>query len=121
MTKAPKSSAAHAGLGNYRLALGDLPGARAEFELAQALHERTRGRMNAAKAKNDMIKIGNRQEDKDEARAEWAKAQAYADQNGKLLSQAGHPVTPGTTYLAHFAGPKGAVPEPDGRPRTSSE
>ena len=35
--------------------------------------------------------------------------QAYADQNGKILSQAGHEATPGNTYLAHFAGPKGAV------------
>lgn len=35
--------------------------------------------------------------------------QAYADQNGKILAQAGHEVTPGSTYLAHFAGPQGAV------------
>lgn len=35
--------------------------------------------------------------------------QAYATQNGQALSSAGLPVTPGTTYLAHFAGPKGAV------------
>lgn len=34
---------------------------------------------------------------------------AYAAQNGEILSKAGHPVTPGTTYLAHFAGPQGAV------------
>jgi hypothetical protein len=34
---------------------------------------------------------------------------AYADQNGAILSKAGLPVTPGTTYLAHFAGPQGAV------------
>lgn len=34
---------------------------------------------------------------------------AYAAQNGKILSQAGHEATPGNTYLAHFAGPKGAV------------
>jgi len=32
---------------------------------------------------------------------------AYAAQNGAILSKAGHPVTPGNTYLAHFAGPKG--------------
>lgn len=53
---------------------------RAEYDLAQAIHERTRGRMNASKAKIDMVKFGNRQEDKDEARADWEKAQAYADQ-----------------------------------------
>jgi hypothetical protein len=36
-------------------------------------------------------------------------ADAYAASNGKILASAGLPVTPGTTYLAHFAGPKGAV------------
>jgi hypothetical protein len=35
--------------------------------------------------------------------------EAYAAQNGDILSKAGHPVTPGNTYLAHFAGPGGAV------------
>jgi hypothetical protein len=35
--------------------------------------------------------------------------EAYAAQNGAILSKAGHPVTPGTTYLAHFSGPQGAV------------
>lgn len=35
--------------------------------------------------------------------------EAYAAQNGAILSKAGLPVTPGTTYLAHFAGPQGAV------------
>lgn len=34
---------------------------------------------------------------------------AYAADNGAILSNAGLPVTPGTTYLAHFAGPQGAV------------
>ncbi len=34
---------------------------------------------------------------------------AYAAQNGAILSKAGQPVTPATTYLAHFAGPQGAV------------
>lgn len=34
---------------------------------------------------------------------------AYAAQNSAVLSKAGLPVTPGTTYLAHFAGPGGAV------------
>lgn len=34
---------------------------------------------------------------------------AYAADNGAILSKAGVPVTPGTTYLAHFAGPQGAV------------
>lgn len=34
---------------------------------------------------------------------------AYAADNGGILKQAGLPVTPGTQYLAHFAGPSGAV------------
>jgi len=33
----------------------------------------------------------------------------YAADNSKLLSRAGLPVTPGTEYLAHFAGPQGAI------------
>lgn len=33
----------------------------------------------------------------------------YAQQNGETLRAAGLPVTPGTTYLAHFAGPQGAL------------
>lgn len=35
--------------------------------------------------------------------------EAYANQNGAILSGAGLPVTPANTYLAHFAGPGGAV------------
>jgi hypothetical protein len=35
--------------------------------------------------------------------------EAYANQNQAILTKAGVPVTPGTTYLAHFAGPGGAV------------
>lgn len=35
--------------------------------------------------------------------------EAYANQNQALLTKAGVPVTPGSTYLAHFAGPGGAV------------
>ena len=34
---------------------------------------------------------------------------AYAARNGQILTQAGQEATPGNTYLAHFAGPKGAV------------
>ncbi|MBO4228002.1 transglycosylase SLT domain-containing protein [Bradyrhizobium neotropicale] len=34
---------------------------------------------------------------------------AYAADNNAVLTKAGLPVTPGTTYLAHFAGPAGAV------------
>lgn len=34
---------------------------------------------------------------------------AYAGDNQAVLSKAGLPVTPGSTYLAHFAGPAGAV------------
>lgn len=34
---------------------------------------------------------------------------AYAGDNQAYLQQKGLPVTPGTTYLAHFAGPEGAA------------
>src|SRR5690349_14396269 len=34
---------------------------------------------------------------------------AYAGDNQAYLTKNGLPVTPGTTYLAHFAGPDGAV------------
>src|ERR1700682_597404 len=34
---------------------------------------------------------------------------AYASDNQAYLKQNGLPVTPGTTYLAHFAGPQGAA------------
>ncbi|TWA89603.1 lytic transglycosylase domain-containing protein [Bradyrhizobium stylosanthis] len=34
---------------------------------------------------------------------------AYAADNNAVLSKAGIPITPGATYLAHFAGPQGAV------------
>lgn len=33
----------------------------------------------------------------------------YAQQNQAILAKNGLPVTPGSTYLAHFAGPQGAV------------
>lgn len=35
--------------------------------------------------------------------------EAYAAQNGKIISNAGFEANPGNTYLAHFAGPQGAV------------
>lgn len=35
--------------------------------------------------------------------------EAYAAQNGQILSKAGFEANPGNTYLAHFAGPQGAV------------
>jgi hypothetical protein len=38
-----------------------------------------------------------------------AMTEAYAADNGAILTGAGHPVTPANTYLAHFAGPQGAV------------
>src|SRR5690242_11717364 len=34
---------------------------------------------------------------------------AYAADNAGILQHAGLAVTPGSTYLAHFAGPQGAV------------
>lgn len=38
-----------------------------------------------------------------------AMTEAYAGENAQVLRAAGLPVNPGTTYLAHFAGPQGAV------------
>ena len=38
-----------------------------------------------------------------------AMTEAYAADNGAVLSGAGLPVNPANTYLAHFAGPQGAV------------
>ena len=35
--------------------------------------------------------------------------QAYADENGQKLQAAGLPVNDGSKYLAHFAGPRGAI------------
>jgi len=35
--------------------------------------------------------------------------EAYAAQNGRILSGAGFDANPGNVYLAHFAGPQGAV------------
>jgi hypothetical protein len=35
--------------------------------------------------------------------------EAYAAENAGVLTKSGLPVTPGTQYLAHFAGPQGAV------------
>lgn len=38
-----------------------------------------------------------------------AMTEAYAAENAGVLGQAGFQATPGNTYLAHFAGPQGAV------------
>lgn len=45
---------------------------------------------------------------------------AYASDNGAILQKAGLPVTPGTSYLAHFAGPQGAVSVLNADPSTSA-
>jgi hypothetical protein len=44
---------------------------------------------------------------------------AYAADNQAYLKQNGLPVTPGTTYLAHFAGPQGAAKVLQADPNTS--
>jgi HlyD family secretion protein len=54
--------------------------ARAEYDAALATRDRARGRVNAAKARHDMYILGQRQEDKDEARAEWRRFKAKADE-----------------------------------------
>lgn len=57
----------------------------------------------AGKADSDLLALKT---DPDLSRQMTA---AYAAQNQGTLSKAGLPVTPGTTYLAHFAGPQGAI------------
>lgn len=47
--------------------------------------------------------------------------QAYANQNQAVLTKAGLPVTDGNTYLAHFAGPQGAVSVLSADPSTPIE
>lgn len=46
---------------------------------------------------------------------------AYAAENDAKLRQAGLPVTPGSTYLMHFAGPSGAVKLLNADPNTPVE
>ena len=48
-------------------------------------------------------------------------AAQYAKDNGAVLSNAGLPVNPTTTYLAHFAGPQGAVNILQANPTTPVE
>jgi hypothetical protein len=45
---------------------------------------------------------------------------AYATDNGAILAKNGLPVTPGSTYLAHFAGPQGAVSVLSADPQASA-
>ena len=54
--------------------------ARSDYDAALAARDRARGRTSAAKARAEMYKIGNREEDVAEAKAEWQKAQAKADE-----------------------------------------
>ena len=53
---------------------------RAEYDAALSMRDRATGRVNAAKARYDMSVFGNRKEDKEEAKAEWQRAQAKADE-----------------------------------------
>jgi len=47
--------------------------------------------------------------------------EAYANQNGQILSKAGFEANPGNAYLAHFAGPQGAVKVLSSDPATPVE
>jgi multidrug resistance efflux pump len=49
---------------------------RADYDAALASRDRARGRAEAARARYTMLMAGSRQEDKDEARAEWERTQA---------------------------------------------
>jgi HlyD family secretion protein len=69
--------------------------ARAEYDAALGTRDRARGRFNAVKAKFDMVTLGNRKEDKAEAKADWERMQAQAEElmNGtreedKMLAKA---------------------------------
>lgn len=53
---------------------------RAEYDAALAARDRARGRTSSAKARADMLMLGNREEDIAEAKADWQKAQAKADE-----------------------------------------
>ena len=68
---------------------------RSEYDAALAARDRARGRTSAAKARADMYKLGNREEEIAEAKADWQKLQAKADEleNGnreedKILARA---------------------------------
>jgi multidrug resistance efflux pump len=50
--------------------------ARADYDLALANRDRALGRFNSARARWEMLKEGNRPEDKEMARAEWQQAAA---------------------------------------------
>jgi multidrug resistance efflux pump len=52
---------------------------RSEYDSAWANRDRARGRVNAAKARHDMLTAGNRAEDIDIAYFEWEQARANAD------------------------------------------
>ncbi len=54
--------------------------AQADYDAAKAAFDRAQGKKNALQARYDMLKRGNRQEDKDEAKAEWERAQAQSDE-----------------------------------------
>jgi HlyD family secretion protein len=50
--------------------------ARADYDFALANRDRAQGRVNSARARWEMLKEGNRPEDKEMARAEWQQAEA---------------------------------------------
>lgn len=64
---------------------------------------RERPDLVAGKSRDEILALRN---DPDLSRQ---MTEAYAAQNGKILSNSGFEANPGNTYLAHFAGPQGAV------------
>lgn len=65
-----------------------------------------------AKHRPDLVQGKTREEIlalKSDPQLSRAMTEAYAADNGQILQSAGLPVTPASTYLAHFAGPQGAV------------
>lgn len=64
---------------------------------------RERPDLVAGKSRDEILALRN---DPDLSRQ---MTEAYAAQNGKIISNAGFEANPGNIYLAHFAGPQGAV------------
>jgi multidrug resistance efflux pump len=54
--------------------------ARADYDIALAARDRTRGRKDSAAFKYNMMELGSRKEDKAEAKAEYEKAKAQFEQ-----------------------------------------
>jgi len=74
-----------------------------------------------SKARPDLVAGKSRQEILDlrlDPAISREMTEAYAADNGSILHHNGFPVTPGNAYLAHFAGPQGALKVLNAAPQT---